>query len=87
MRLLLLRAAFGKHYRRKRDHRAVRLRQHFVDHAVARGSGKGRGAMRTQHNQIDLLRQALVEQLLGGIARHNDRLNRNPVAQPGGNQP
>ena len=54
----ILHAALGQHDRRKRNHRAVRVGQHFVDHAVARDGGKGRCALRAQHDEVGLLRSA-----------------------------
>jgi len=57
------------------------LGQHLVHHAVARDGGKCRGSLGAQHNQVGLLRLALVQQFLGRVARPHDRLDGNLVAQ------
>ena len=47
---------------------------------------KSRCALRAENDDVGLLRVALVEQLLGGIAGHHNALDRHLALQPGGNQ-
>ena len=68
MRLLDLGAASRQHHRRQGHHRAVRVSQHLVHHPVAGHGGKGRCSLRAQHNQVSLLRPALVEQFSNSCA-------------------
>ena len=46
----------GQHHRRKRHHRAVRVRQHLVHRPLAGDRCKGRCPLCAQHNQVSLLR-------------------------------
>ncbi len=64
----------------------MRVGQHFVDHAVPGDGGKGRSTLRAEHNDVGLLRPALIEQLLGRIAGNYDGLDGKVGLQFGRNE-
>ena len=79
-------AALGQYDGRERDDRALRISQNLVDDASAGDSGKMRCALRAHHDQVGVLRSALVEQLLGRIAKHGSGSHAHLVLQSGWNQ-
>ncbi len=75
MQVLCLGAAFGEDHGRKRYDRALGVGQCFVDHAVAGDGGESRCALRTEDDEIGMLRTALIEQFFRRVAGHNDSLD------------
>ncbi len=68
-------ATLGKHCRRQRYDRAVRMSQYLINDAMT-GDGSERGsAMRAKNDEVGLLGAALVKQFLCRITGHDDGLD------------
>ena len=60
--------------------------QDLIDHTVARDGGKSRCTLRTENDQVSVLRVALIKQLLRRVAGNHDGLDGDLALQLGGNQ-
>ena len=72
--------AHGQNRRRQRDHGAMRMRKHLVNHAMPGNSGKSGCPLGSQDNQVSLLGPCMVEQFLRRVAGDHNRLNRKLVS-------
>ena len=64
----------------------MRVGQHLVHHPEVGLGGKGRCALRAQHDQVGLLRPCLKEQFFSRVARRHNRLHGDPAPKRNRNQ-